>query len=118
MEKLLFCLTVLIMGLATVFVGLVILIAMIKLISWIIQRAQTPKDAPKAGPVVTPAAPAPVVEPVKETVTATDDPQLIAVIAAAIAAFQPAGKRLVVRSVRRLGSRSAWADAGRREQLY
>ena len=42
------------------------------------------------------------------------DDELIAVITAALAAFAPSGKRLVVRSVRRT---SAWSDAGRHEQL-
>ena len=44
-----------------------------------------------------------------------DDAQLIAVIAAAIAAFDNSGKNLVVRKVRRV---NGWNNAARREQVY
>ena len=44
-----------------------------------------------------------------------DDSELIAVIAAAIAAFDNSGKRLVVRKVRRV---PGWKDAARSEQIY
>ena len=44
-----------------------------------------------------------------------DDAELIAVIAAAIAAFDNSGKNLVVRKVRRV---SGWKDAARSEQVY
>ena len=44
-----------------------------------------------------------------------DDAQLIAVIAAAIAAFDNSGKNLVVRKVRRV---NGWNNAARREQIY
>lgn len=118
MEKFLFCLTVFVLGMATVFVGLVILIGAIKLVSAIIRRSQGNKEKKTPEPTKAPVALAPVSVPVKEVVSVYDDPEIIAVISAAIAAFDPTGKRLVVRSVRRLGSRSAWADAGRREQLY
>lgn len=42
------------------------------------------------------------------------DPAVVAAISAAVAAYAPSGKQLVVRSVRRT---SAWSDAGRRESL-
>ena len=45
----------------------------------------------------------------------TDDSALIAVIAAAIAAFTDSDKQLVVRRVRRV---SGWNRAGRAEQVY
>ena len=45
----------------------------------------------------------------------TDDSELIAVIAAAIAAFTDSDKQLVVRKVRRV---SGWNRAGRAEQVY
>ena len=50
-------------------------------------------------------------EPAEETVT---DETLIAVIAAALAAYTDASKPLVVRKVRRV---SGWNAAARREQL-
>ena len=44
-----------------------------------------------------------------------DDAQLIAVIAAAIAAFDNSGKQLVVRKVRRA---AGWGKTARQEQVY
>lgn len=121
MEKLLFGLTVMILGIATVFVGLTILIGAIKLISAIINAAQKPKqDSGKkdAAPAPVAVAPAPEVKPnVVKAAPVEDQSQLIAVITAALMACQDTGKRLVVRAVRRVGTRSNWAEAGRREQL-
>ena len=45
----------------------------------------------------------------------TDEGELIAVIAAAIAAFSDGNKQLVVRKVRRV---SGWNRASRAEQVY
>ena len=64
-------------------------------------------------PATTAPAPAPVAEPVVEEEGV--DEELIAVIAAAIAAFDQTGAKLVVRSVRRKG---AWGKASREEQVY
>ena len=68
--------------------------------------------APVAAPV---AAPAPVAEPEPVVEDVTDDSELIAVIAAAIAAFDNSGKALVVRRVRKV---SGWNRAARAEQVY
>lgn len=46
-----------------------------------------------------------------------DDNQIVAVIAAALMAFQNGEKKYVIKSIRRVGERSAWAEAGRREIL-
>ena len=43
------------------------------------------------------------------------DPQVVAVIAAAIAAMDSAGKPLAIRSIRRV---TAWNRAARAEQVY
>ena len=67
--------------------------------------------APVAAPV---AAPAPVVEEPAAAEEVVDDAELIAVIAAAIAAFDNSGKTLVVRKVRRV---SAWNKSSRQEQV-
>lgn len=115
MDKLGFSFQVMILGMLTVFVGLILLIAIISIISRIIEsasgRPRTVKSVAVPEEIV--SDPSDEIEVVLE-----DDPQLIAVIAAALAAYQEAGKKLVVRSVRRVGSRSAWAEAGRREQLF
>ena len=63
------------------------------------------------------AAPAPAAAPAEETVTeeVTDDSELIAVIAAAIAAFDGTGKKIAVKAVRRI---SGWKNAARTEQIF
>jgi len=103
-------------GIATVFVGLVILIGLIKVLEIVIGGA-TKKSAPAAAPA--PAAPAPAPEEVEEQ----DDGELIAVIAAAVAAaMEAAGEEdasgFVVRSIRRVNNAPAWNRAGREEQVY
>ena len=50
-----------------------------------------------------------------EEAEVVDDAQLIAVIAAAIAAYDNSGKTLVVRKVRRI---AGWNNAARHEQVY
>lgn len=98
-------------GILIVFLGLVILILCIMGISWLL-RAMTNKKEVKAAPA--PVAEAPVVQtPVVED-EVVDDTELIAVIAAAIAAFDNSGKNLVVRRVRRV---SAWNKSSREEQV-
>lgn len=110
-------LIVAVIGIAVVFVMLTILIAFVwalgKLIQKLVNRAEAKKVAAAAAAA---PAPAPVVEaPVVEEAPAVDDAELIAVIAAAIAAFDNSGKNLVVRKVRRV---SGWKDAARSEQIY
>ena len=112
-------LIVAVIGIAVVFVMLTILIAFVwtlgKLIQKLVNRAEAKKDAAAAAAAPAPA-PAPVVnEPVVEEAPTVDDAELIAVIAAAIAAFDNSGKNLVVRKVRRV---SGWKDAARSEQVY
>jgi sodium pump decarboxylase gamma subunit len=113
-------LMVMLIGLAVVFLGLVILIAACKILSIAFSKQkQAPKkavqDAPKtAAPV--PAAPAAPVQP------QDDSDELAAVIAAVIAAMGQAQTTVpkggfVVRRVRRVGNSSNWAAAGREELL-
>ena len=113
-------------GLVVVFLGLAILIGFITLMAQVFKRIDANKSAKAAeaaraaeaakvaevakAPAVAPAS---VAEPVVEDVT--DDSELIAVIAAAIAAFTDSDKQLVVRKVRRV---SGWNRAGRAEQVY
>ena len=108
--------TVAVIGIAIVFVVLALLIVSIYALGAVMQKMTGEKKAPAqpAAPAPAPvAAPAPVVEePVAEEVV--DDAELIAVIAAAIAAFDNSGKTLVVRKVRRV---SAWNKSCREEQV-
>lgn len=110
-----------IIGLFIVFLGLTILIASIYAMAAIFKRVNASKAAKEAAvkaPVAPAPAPAPAASPaaeepaVEEEVT---DPELIAVIAAAIAAFDSSNKSLVVRKVRRV---SGWNRSARAEQVY
>ena len=105
-----------IIGMLIVFLGLIILILCVMLMGKIFQALTKPKAAkPAAAPAPVPVpAPAPVATPVAEEEPVVDDAELIAVIAAAIAAYDN-NKTLVVRNVRRVGG---WNGAARREQVY
>jgi len=126
MTKLIFAVTVMLVGMLIVFLGLTILIFCIKALSALLESK---KEAPKAAPAPAPA-PAPVVvpAPVAETAaaqTGADANELIAVITAAVTAYMAnekgssyAGKTLVVRNIRAAAAKApAWARAGRADQL-
>ena len=111
-------------GLLIVFVGLFIIIGCIYLMSALFKmggKAAENRALRKAEQAAAKAEPAPVETPtpVQEVVSAPEqddlvtDPQLIAVIAAAIAATD-SGRTLVVRSVRRA---SGWKRAAREEAV-
>ena len=106
-----------VIGIAVVFVGLTILVFFVWLMGQLFRAIGRSKEekAKKAAAAAAPAAPAPVAEPVVEESVEVNDAELIAVIAAAIAAFDDSGKRLVVRKVRRV---TDWKDAARSEQVY
>jgi len=120
LEKLLYGGQVMFIGLVIVFAVLILLIVIISLLS-AAMRKMDEKNAPAPEPVKSALAPVPVVrqpepKPVvaAEETAAEDDAQLIAVIAAALAAYD-SGNKLVVRSVRRVGG---WKNANRSEQVY
>lgn len=127
MTKLIFAVTVMLVGMLIVFLGLTILIFCIKALSALLESK---KEAPKAAAPAPAPAPAPVVvpAPVAETAaaqTGADANELIAVITAAITAYMAnekgssyAGKTLVVRNIRAAAAKApAWARAGRADQL-
>ena len=105
-------------GILTVFIALIILIGLIKVMEIVVGSVTKKKAAPAPAPVA--PAPAPVVE---ETAEEEDEGELIAVIAAAVAAaMEAAGAEeptgFVVRSIRRVNNAPAWNRAGREEQVY
>lgn len=118
MDILIYGISMMLIGLAVVFFMLVLLIGFIYLMSGVFKLVEKAKkgkaEAPKA-PVepAAPVAPAPVIPEAPEMEEVTD-PQLIAVIAAAIAAFDDSGKSLVVRKVRRVNN---WNKTARQEQV-
>ena len=112
-----------VIGMLIVFLGLTILIFAVKIMGAVFAKVTESKQAKakaeaeaaaraaaKAAP-----APAPVKEPEPVVEEVTDDSELIAVIAAAIAAFDNSGKSLVVRKVRKV---SGWNRTARTEQVY
>ena len=114
MKVFLFGISMMGIGMAVVFTMLVILICCILIMSLVFNKIKKAKEE-KAKAKAAAAAPAPAQaaqpEPEMEEV---NDAQLIAVIAAAIAAFDNSGKSLVVRKVRRVNS---WNKAARQEQV-
>ena len=117
MDRLSLSLSTMGVGMLVVFVGLVILIACIYVMTVFTARKKAPKV--DAAPVKAPApAPAPVpAEPEPEE----DDGAVIAAITAAIAAVWQAegnGSGFVVRRVRRAQSATARARAAREEQIF
>ena len=112
-----------VIGLLVVFTGLALLIVILMLMAQFFkafgksqqkraEAKQARREAKKPAeekPAVAPTAPVETAE-AEEVV---DDTELIAVIAAAIAAYEPDGKKLVVRRVRRVGG---WNRAAREEQ--
>ena len=124
-SKILYGLQVTAIGLVVVFMGLAILIGFITLMAQVFKAIDGKKaarlkaeEAAKAAAAAAAAkaapAPAPVAEP-EPVVEEVDDAQLIAVIAAAIAAYTDGNKQLVVRKVLRV---SGWNRASRAEQVY
>ena len=112
-----------VIGMFIVFLGLTILICAVKIMGAVFAKINGQKEAraraaaEAAERAAAKAAPAPVVEPepVVEAEDVTDNVELVAVIAAAIAAFDNSGKSLVVRRVRRV---SGWNRSARAEQVY
>ena len=107
-----------VIGMFIVFLGLTILICAVKIMGAVFAGVTAKKQAKaKAAVIEKPAAPAPapVAAPEPAVEDVTDDSELIAVIAAAIAAFDNSGKSLVVRRVRKV---SGWNRASRTEQVY
>lgn len=111
-----FGLIVTLIGMLTVFFGLVLLIGLIKLMEN--ATANLGKGGKKAKKQAEAPAPAPVAAPVVEEVPVADDSELIAVIFAAVAMMMEDGSAFTVRRVRRVQNASAWQKAGREEQVY
>ena len=124
--KIVYGLQVAAIGLVVVFLGLAILIAFITLMAQVFKAVDAKKAAKaraeadaKAAAAAAEAKKTEAAEPAAQAEPAggevTDEGELIAVIAAAIAAFTDGNKQLVVRKVRRV---SGWNRAGRTEQVY
>ena len=113
--------TVVFSGLLIVFVALLLLIIAVSLMGKIFALIESRKKSgivkgPEPGQIpVRSAPPADVKAPETAAVSVSDDDEVIAVIAAAVAQIAAeSGKQLRIRSVKRVGNaprRSAWSNA-------
>ena len=108
--------SVVVTGLVVVFIGLILLVAIIYIFGSIMDKANKAKlQKTEKAPSAPVKAAAPASAPVKAV---SDDDEVIAVISAAVAAMSLAdGKTYAVRSIRQkpAGSANAWAGAARIE---
>lgn len=118
MENLTFSFGVTLLGMITVFLGLVILIVFITVLGKITSRAEKKKTITAPAAVEKPAEPAPA-EPISQPQAAEGiSPEVIAAITAAVAMVWQGETGFTVRHVKRIGNAPAWARAGREEQTY
>ena len=107
-----------VIGLLIVFTGLAIIIGCLYAMAGVfkaidkkkVEKLEAEKKAAEAA-----AAQNVVSEP--EAEEKVNDDELIAVIAAAIAAYDFGGKKVAIKSVRRVNA-SGWKNAARNEQIY
>lgn len=112
MEKLSQALLVTLIGISIVFLGLVILIMLIK-----IMQILTAERGDKAAAPAPKPAPVPAPAPVMQEIPVNANDELIAVITAAVAMMMEGGSGFTVRRVRRVNNAPAWQKAGREEQI-
>ena len=120
LEKLGYGGTATVIGLLIVFAGLTIIIISLKIMALVFKAVEARKaaklaaQAPKAEEPKAEEEIAPVIQ---EEIAPQDDSELIAVIAAAIAAFDfgNGNQPVRIKSVKRV---SGWKSAARTEQLY
>ena len=124
MEKLLYSLGVAVLGMVTVFAGLVILIAFITMLTKFTTAGGKKKTESKSVELK-PAAktedvPGDVMAAITAAVSAYDStpsPEVVAAIAAALNVVMGEGK-FVVKHIKRINNAPAWNRAGREEQIY
>ena len=123
-DILVYGLSVAVVGMATVFLGLIILIGMVKVLEKFVNGEIKSMVQSKIGGSAAPAKDAPAI--VIETSNVGDD-AVVAAISAAIMSIieeevkqnpEKAKNTFVVRSIRRVGGIPAWNRAGREEQVY
>ena len=123
MDKIFFALGVAVLGMLTVFVGLIILIAFITLLTKFTAGGKKKTESQRGE--VKPAAkqdevPGDVMAAISAALAAYDEtpaPEVVAAIAAALNIVMGEGK-FVVKHVKRIHNAPAWNRAGREEQIY
>lgn len=124
MEKLLYSLGVAVLGMVTVFAGLVILIAFITLLTKLTTAGGKKKTESKSAQLKAVSkneeVPGDVMAAITAAVSAYDSapsPEVVAAIAAALNVIMGEGK-FVVKHIKRINNAPAWNRAGREEQIY
>ena len=122
MDKILFSLGVAVLGMATVFVGLIILIVFISVLSKVTNTGKK-KNESKPGKVTTAAkdeVPGEVMAAITAALAAYDETPSPAVVAAIAGALNVVmgDTKFVVKHVKRIHNAPAWNRAGREEQVY
>jgi len=124
MDKIFFGLGVSVLGMATVFVGLVILIVFISILSKATLSAENKKKNNIAADQVKEKVDSEVSPDVMAAISAaisaydeTPSPDVVAAIAAALNVVM-GETRFVVKHVKRISNAAAWNRAGREEQIY
>ncbi|MEN1760909.1 OadG family protein [Anoxynatronum sibiricum] len=120
-EKFLASLQVTLLGVAIVFVALGMLFIIIKILDTFVHKAESSsakRKEQKTAASAAKAAPAPTPEPVAEEKT-QDDGELVAVIAAAVAAsLHTSTHNIIVRNIVRVPDQApAWNRLGRMQQI-
>lgn len=127
MENIIFGLGVAALGMITVFAGLIILIAFIKLLTSFTGTAAKKERKQKAAPKAQPAAttgtdevPGDVLAAITAALAMNNEAVSADVVAAISAALTVVmgGEKFVVRHVKRIHNAPAWNRAGREEQVY
>ena len=119
LDKLGSSVAVMVLGLLIVFIGLTILIFFTWLMGKVIggiDKKQEPRTK-AAEPVQAVKADAAKLVNNAPHVESGISPEIVAVIAAAVAAMSGSDQKLVIRSIQRRKPASVWADAARREQM-
>ena len=124
MEKILYGLGVAALGMITVFAGLLILIAFIKILTAITTAGRGKKKTNTQKGAVKSTQNADVPDDVMAAITAaiaaydgSAAPEVVAAIAAALNVVMGEGK-FIVRHVKRISNAPRWNRAGREEQIY
>ena len=123
MDKIFFGLGVSVLGMVTVFVGLIILIAFISVLSKAVSAEGKKKNDAQSDKVTAKAdeeVPSDVMAAISAALAVYDEtpaPEVVAAIAAALNVVMGEGK-FVVKHVKRIRNAPAWNRAGREEQIY
>lgn len=122
LTKLIDALGVTVLGMATVFVGLIILIVFISILAKVTAKASKKKTESGAKSVKSASADVPddVMAAITAAIAAYDSapsPDVVAAIAAALNMVMGEGK-YVVKHIKRINNAPAWNRAGREEQVY